>query len=73
LELIRFHLPESYFEFFELYNFHNKKDCLECELNEKASFIPERFVGKNVVMDGFCNPISILGHQCSLTDVNVGI
>ena len=56
-----------------MYNFHNKKDCLECELNEKASFIPERFVGKNVVMDGFCNPISILGHQCSLTDVNVGI
>jgi len=47
----------------------NKKDCWQFELHEKKSLIPQGFIGKEVVLDGFCNPISILGHSFSLKKV----
>ena len=68
-DLIRFHVPESYLEFFELHKVHNKKDCWEFELHEKEGLVPHQLVGRNVVLDGFCNPISILGHSFSLKKV----
>ena len=69
LELIRFHVPESYLEFFDLIKVENKKECWEFELHEKEGLVPKELVGKDVVLDGFCNPISILGHSFSLKKV----
>jgi hypothetical protein len=68
-DLIRFHVPESYLEFFDLYKVHNKKDCWEFELHEKESLVPVGLSGKETVLDGFCNPVSILGHSFSLKKV----
>jgi hypothetical protein len=61
-ELLRIHVPESYLSFFELASVNNKKDSWELTLVERQDLIPRSLEGKDVVLDGFCNPISILTH-----------
>jgi hypothetical protein len=41
----------------------------EFELHEKESLVPVGLSGKESVLDGFCNPVSILGHSFSLKKV----
>jgi hypothetical protein len=49
-----------------LYEVIEKRDCYELVLHEKEELVPGALEGKAVVLDGFCNPISILTHSFSL-------
>jgi hypothetical protein len=64
--LLRIHVPSSYLNYFDLYEVVEKNDCYELVLHEKSEFVPGALEGKNAVLDGFCNPLSILTHSFSL-------
>jgi hypothetical protein len=64
--LLRIHVPSSYLNYFDLYEVVEKSDCYELVLHEKAELVPGAVEGKNAVLDGFCNPLSILTHSFSL-------
>jgi hypothetical protein len=68
-ELLRVLVPEEYLENFELNGVHNLPNCWEIELREKAENIPDVLLGKDTVLDGFCNSISIMSHCFSLKKV----
>jgi hypothetical protein len=65
-ELIKIHVPEEYLAYFDLVEVKDKPDCYELVLHEKEDLVPEALIGKEVVLDGFCNPISILTQSFSL-------
>jgi hypothetical protein len=46
-DLIRFHVPESYLEFFDLYKVHNKKDCWEFEPVLESGEVGSDFAQRN--------------------------
>ncbi|MDR1122405.1 MAG: hypothetical protein LBM08_16040 [Dysgonamonadaceae bacterium] len=64
--LLSIHVPSSYLNYFELYEVVEKIDCYELVLHEKSELVPGALEGKNAVLDGFCNPLSILTHSFSL-------
>jgi hypothetical protein len=65
-DLVRIFIPEAYLEHFDLYEVKDKSDCYELVLHEKQEKIPSHLQGKDIVLDGFCNPISILTQAFSL-------
>jgi hypothetical protein len=64
--LLRIHVPSSYLSYFDLNEVIEKKDCYELILQEKSELVPCELEGKKAVLDGFCNPLSILTHSFSL-------
>jgi hypothetical protein len=64
--LLRIHVPSSYLSYFDLYEVVEKSDCYELVLQEKEELIPGALEGKSAVLDGFCNPLSMLTHNFSL-------
>lgn len=54
------HIPQEYLSTFDLYDIVIKKDCYELILHEKESQVPAELKDKSCVLDGFCDPISIL-------------
>ena len=67
--LLRILIPESYLQYFDFVRVNNLPGCWEIELEEKPNLIPQVMEGKNGVLDGFCNPISILSHAFSLKKI----
>lgn len=67
--VLRILVPEEYLENFELVEVRNLVDCWEIELHEKVSKIPKSLLEKEVVLDGYCNSISIMSHCFSLKKV----
>jgi hypothetical protein len=65
-ELIKIHVPASYLAHFDLHEVKDKPDCYELVLHEKEDKIPGVLQGKEVVLDGYCNPIQILTQSFSL-------
>lgn len=66
-KIMGIHIPSQYLEFFELFDVIDKPDCYELVLVENESLIPIALKDKkNVVLDGFCNPITILSHSFSM-------
>jgi hypothetical protein len=55
-ELIKIHVPQAYLAHFDLVEVKDKPDCYELVLHEKEDQVPEVLKGKEVVLDGFCNP-----------------
>ena|SRR5437016_457069 len=68
-ELTRVHIAEEYLKYFDLHAVHNKPDCWEFELHEKQELIPKELEGQEVMLDGFCNPVSILNHSWALKKI----
>jgi hypothetical protein len=64
--LLSIHVPSSYLDYFDLNEVVEKKDCYELVLQEKEELVPDALEGKKAVLDGFCNPLSILTHSFSL-------
>ena len=63
------HAPKEYLDHFELSKINNKTDFYELVLHEKEELLPPEIKELNVVLDGFCNPISIMTHVFSLKPV----
>jgi hypothetical protein len=57
--LLSIHVPSTYLSYFDLYEVVEKSDCYELVLHEKVELVPNALEGKNAVLDGFCNPLSI--------------
>lgn len=68
-DILKIHVPDEYLKYFELESVNNKSNCWELVLVEKSDLVPEKLVDKAAVLDGFCNPISILTHAFSLKQI----
>lgn len=68
-EMLLIHVPKEYLDYFELKSVNNKTDCWELVLEEKQGMVPPALLGKDSVLDGFCNAISILTHSFSLKKI----
>lgn len=66
LDLVKIHVPIELLKYFDLYEIINRSDCYELILHEKESLFPAVLANKKVVLDGFCNPVSVLSHTFSL-------
>lgn len=62
-------IPKEYLEDFEVSKVEDKPSEWVITLVEKESRIPKELSGKAVVLDGYCNPISILTHAFSLKKI----
>lgn len=68
-DLLNILVPSEYLNDFEVFGVKNKPECWELELREKKSNIPKELLEKEIVLDGYCNPISIMSHCFSLKKV----
>lgn len=68
-DILKIHVPVEYLQYFELEAVNNKSNCWELVLVEKSDLVPESLTGKDAVLDGFCNPVSILTHAFSLKQI----
>lgn len=68
-ELLSIHVPKEYLSFFDLDSVLNKKDCWELVLVEREDLIPVELQGKDSVLDGYCNPISVLTQSFSMKKI----
>lgn len=64
-------VPRSYLENFEIHEVRNLPNCWEVEIREKETEIPKELAEKDIeiVLDGFCNPVSVLSQCFSLKKV----
>jgi len=68
-ELLSIHVPKEYLEYFDLESVLNKKDCWELVLVERELLVPAALQGKESVLDGYCNPISVLTQSFSMKKI----
>lgn len=52
--------PEDILKSFELIEIKDGGSCNELYFEEKEALIPQELKGVDVVLDGFCNPLSLL-------------
>jgi len=62
-------IPKEYLENFEVSNVEEKPSEWVITLLEKEDRIPPEVSGRAVVLNGYCNPISILTHAFSLKKI----
>ena len=62
-------IPKEYLESFEVSAVEDKPSEWVITLREKESRIPAALSGKETVLDGYCDPISILTHAFSLKKI----
>lgn len=68
-EILSIHVPKEYLAYFDLASVLNKSDCWELVLVEREDLIPKDLTGKETVLDGFCNPISVLTQSFSMKKI----
>lgn len=68
-DLLAMCIPPDYVNYFDLFQVNNKQECWELILHEKETLIPEELKEREMVLDGFSNPISVLSHCFSLKKV----
>ena len=61
-EIVKQIVPSLLQEYFEIVQIEVKKDILLIYLEEKEDLIPEELRGKEVVKDGFENPLELQSH-----------
>ena len=66
-------VPEEYLKDFEVTSVDDKPAEWVITLREKEDRGPEELTGKMVVLDGYCNPVSILTHAFSLKKIYLQI
>lgn len=57
---LRLLAPEDILKSFELVEIKDGNSCNELYFEEKEALIPPELTGLDVVLDGFCNPLSLL-------------
>ena len=62
-------IPKEYLEDFEVSNVEDKPSEWVITLVEKEDRVPKMLSGKASVLDGYCNPVSILTHAFSLKKI----
>jgi hypothetical protein len=62
-------VPKDYLNDFEIVSVEEKPSEWVITLHEKADRIPAALMGKSSVLDGFCNPITILSHGFSMKKI----
>jgi hypothetical protein len=69
-ELSRMMVPRDFLEYFDIFEVHELKAEWQIILHEKESLIPDQLrLKKDIVLDGFCNPLQILSHCFTLKPV----
>ena len=66
-------VPQEYLDNFEVSEVEDKPSEWVITLREKEGHIPPELSGKAVVLDGYCNPVSILTHAFSLKKIYLQI
>lgn len=66
-------IPKEYLENFEVSEVEEKPSEWVITLREKESCIPAALSGKEAVLDGYCDPVSILTHAFSLKKIYLQI
>ena len=62
-------VPKEYLENFEISNVEEKHSEWVITLKEKEDRVPKMLSGKAAVLDGYCDPVSILTHAFSLKKI----
>lgn len=69
-ELARMMVPTDFLEYFEVYEIRELSNEWQVVLHEKEALIPDKLKGDaNVVLDGFCNPMTLLSHCFSIKPI----
>jgi hypothetical protein len=69
-ELSRMMVPRDLLSFFDIVEVKELPSEWQIILHEKAHLIPEKLSSeKDVVLDGFCNPLTVLSHGFSTKPV----
>lgn len=68
-DILSIHVPKEYLAYFDLASVLNKSDCWELVLVEREDLVPQDLTGKETVLDGFCNPLSILTQSFSMKKI----
>ena len=55
-------VPSIYLKDFSIDHMQELNNEWLIELSEKADRVPKELIGKDVVLDGFCNPVDVLTH-----------
>ncbi len=66
--LLKMHIPETILANFEVFNIEKRHANWVIELREKEDKVPAHLIGE-VVLDGYCNPIEVMGLGFSLGSV----
>lgn len=68
-EVLKILIPEEYLKDFDTNSVENKPTEWVIELVEKEDRVPAVLLGKDIVLDGYCNEIDILTHAFSLKKI----
>ncbi|HEY8660855.1 MAG TPA: hypothetical protein VIL78_17610 [Hanamia sp.] len=68
-EVLKILIPEEYLKDFDANSVENKPTEWVIELVEKEDRVPAALLGKDIVLDGYCNEIDILTHAFSLKKI----
>ena len=69
-ELSRMMVPRDFLEYFDVFEIKELSNEWHVVLHEKDHLVPDRIKGKSdVVLDGFCNPITLLSHCFSIKPI----
>ena len=66
-------VPPEYLNDFEVSEVEERPSEWVITLQEKEDRVPKELSGKAVVLDGYCNPVSILTHAFSLKKIYLQI
>jgi len=62
-------MPVEYLKDFDVKGVEDRPSEWVITLHEKEDRIPKELSGKEVVLDGYCNPVSIMTHAFSLKKI----
>lgn len=68
-EIYKILIPEEYLRDFEVNSVEEHPGEWVIELVEKVERIPKELVGKEAVLDGYCNELDVLTHAFSLKKI----
>jgi len=68
-EVLKILIREEYLKDFDANSVENKATQWVIELVEKEDRVPAALLGKDIVLDGYCNEIDILTHAFSLKKI----
>ena len=68
-EVLKILIPQEYLQDFEPNSIENKPQEWIIELVEKEDRVPAILLGKDIVLDGYCNEVDILTHAFSLKKI----
>lgn len=68
-ELLKLIAPEEIINYFNLINVKETSQCYEFNFEEKEDLIPSSLQGQTVVLDGFCEPLSLLSFPLKIKPV----